>query len=475
MRRSSSFRSLLFVSAALVCAFVLGYFFSPKAPAPLAPPFTASSLADAPALAARGPFKVGVTTLALREDDRPDLLGYNPVTGTVPRKQRTLEVVVWYPADLAPGQIEATDYVFATPQTPTIPPESLPASLSVPGRAAREAVPLRQAGTPYPLVVFSHGFRNWATGYSAMAENLASKGYVVASLEHKDADVSPLVPLELTFANTVASRAADQRLAIAGLSRQLGPQGRGAWAGLIDPERVALMGYSMGGFGALVTMGAGFDPAGKLYQQIPGKVLEPEAQGAPGLRAAIPQGVKALVAFAPWGGRPDLRVWSPESLAAIEVPSLFIAGDHDDVVGFEDGIAWIFDRMVRSDRHMLVYENARHNIAGDPAPPQLSHYFQFVERYEEPVWRRDRILAVNAHFITAFLDWRLKGDVSAQAYLNLPTPRANDAVWVSQQPADGRFAGPDIAESVGYWPGFQRRWAMGLHLRSVTTQPGVAP
>ena len=36
----------------------------------------------------------------------------------------------------------------------------------------------------------------------------------------------------------------------------------------------------------------------------------------------------------------------------------------------------------------------------------------FVTRefFDEPVWRKDRITAINQHFVTAFLDLNLKGD-----------------------------------------------------------------
>jgi hypothetical protein len=47
---------------------------------------------------------------------------------------------------------------------------------------------------------------------------------------------------------------------------------------------------------------------------------------------------------------------------------------------------------------MLVYEDARHNVGGNPAPAaELS--FGIREAFEEPVCRKERITAINQHFV----------------------------------------------------------------------------
>lgn len=455
-------RHIALLVLALVVSAGSGYFLSPKAPAPLAAPFAASNLSDVPALGRRGGHKVGTTNLALVNKDQPTLLGINPVTGSIPRTDRRLEIILWYPASLEGAQEEKTSYSFATPEVPDIPADSLPVTLNVDGRAARDAAQDRSGGA-YPLVIFSHGFRNFAAGYTALAEHLASRGYVVAAIDHRDAETTPILPIALSFGNTVATRAVDQRFVIAELTRRAGAEGD-PLAGLYDPDRIGLMGYSMGGFGALITMGAGFDKAGKLFPLVPGGLLDGDVAGSPALRERVPTGVKALVAFAPWGGGEALRAWAPDGLAAVTVPSLFIVGDQDDVSGFDGGVRWIFDQMTGSDRRLLVYQGARHNIVGDATPPQLAHYFQFVERYEEPVWRRDRILSINAHAVTAFLDGQLKGRADSAAYLTVPTVKAADGVWPTEKPVGAALSGANDEASKGYWPGFQRRWALGLEL-----------
>ena len=108
---------------------------------------------------------------------------------------------------------------------------------------------------------------------------------------------------------------------------------------------------------------------------------------------------------------------APAALANIRVPSLFIVGDKDDVSGYEQGVKKAFDQSVNSNRCLLVYENARHNVGGNP-PPAIPLDFQTKESFDEPVWRKDRLNSINQHFISAFLDLHLKADESRRPYLD---------------------------------------------------------
>src|SRR5512144_2483971 len=56
---------------------------------------------DAPELAKLGPHRVGVRSLTLVQKDQLDLLAVDPKTGTVPKHDRELPVVLWYPAEPA--------------------------------------------------------------------------------------------------------------------------------------------------------------------------------------------------------------------------------------------------------------------------------------------------------------------------------------------------------------------------------------
>lgn len=427
----------------------------------------AQTLDDGPALSAAGAYAVGVREQTLTHADQPDLLASDLAKGVIARRDRVLPVTIWYPAVKPAADAKPAPYTLPAP-SPDTASQDAPPMFYKSGGAYADAKPVR--GQHFPLVVLSHGYRNWATSFSDLAENLASKGYVVASIDHRDLEPSLMKAPQLSFATTLITRVADQRFVIAELARQAD---QGPLKGVYDPDDVALIGYSMGGFGALATMGAGLDPQGALYKIVPYDLLKPFTAQDPTFAAGLPKGVKAMVAFAPWGGSPPLRAWSAEGLSAVTTPTLMIVGDQDDVSGYDQGVAWLYDNLSGADRQMLVYENARHNIALNGATEAEAGNFKAIERHEEPVWRRDRILAINRHFITAFLDARLKGDSLHGAYLTVPTPRAAQGTWPLAQGASvgGRFAGPDDAATAGYWPGFQRRWALGLTLRHDTPKP----
>ncbi len=406
---------------------------------------------DVPALGARGALPVGVRSDVLTFAERPDPTKPDGKGGFA-AAPRTLPITTWYPAAASDAAAQRTSYRYATTKVESVPAGSVPAEVVLAGQAARDAAP---AAGRFPLLVISHGFLNRALMFSDLAERLASKGYVVSVIDHGDLDDNA-VSREFAFVKVVVHRAADQRLVMAEIARRAA--GDDAFWSHVDAGRVALAGYSMGGFGALATAGGGYDPASPLFGQAP--------PGTAALLAATPPppaNLKASIAFAPWGGGQPLRAFSAEGLGRIALPSLFIAGDEDDVADYKGGIRWLFEDS-GGPRYMLTYENARHNVATNATPPELAHRFEYRERQDEPVWRKDRMLAINTHMITAFLDWHLKGDAAARRWLDVPVPRAVDGSW----PAAARSDAADRTDGPAtYWPGFHRRWAMGLRMEKL--------
>jgi hypothetical protein len=89
--------------------------------------------------------------------------------------------------------------------------------------------------------------------------------------------------------------------------------------------------------------------------------------------------------------------------------------------------------------------------------------------FEDPVWRKERISAINDHFITAFLDRYVKEDRGRQTYLDVPAPDSDAGVWPagSTLPYDA-YSPADT--NITVWQGFQRNHAAGLELLRA---PGV--
>ena len=388
--------------------------------------------ADAPELAGRGRWAVGVRTLDLVNPGQADILHYDKDSAKAPLYDRPLKVEIWYPATLPPGAVEQVTYESPMPGTPAA---GAAKSFKVPGKALRDAPPA--TGERFPLVVVSHGYPGSRTFLTYLTENLASKGYVVAAIDHTDS----VFGAQAAFTSTLLNRSTDQWFTIDHLQARSRTPGD-FLSGLLD-NRVAIVGYSMGGYGALASAGAGYSKQGGSARAVPGGYFEDWLAGSPKFEGRKRDTLKAVVAIAPWGMQPPNSNWDAQGLAGIRIPSLFIVGDQDDVSGYEMGVRKLFEGAVNSERRMLVYENARHNVGGNPTPPEAMGSFAARAFFEEPVWRKDRIAAINQHFITAFLDLYVKGDETRRTYLD-----------VSVKSTDG----------AAFWKGFQRRWALGMQM-----------
>ena len=404
--------------------------------------------ADAPELAARGPYDVGVRSVELVHKNQVDILHADKATGKAPLYDRPLKIEVWYPAQIPPGTKIETVYQMRVPGGKTLNGSPI---IEIPDKALRDAPPV--TGKTFPLVIVSHGYPGSRYFMSYLTANLASKGYIVAAIDHTDS----VFDGQRGFESTLLNRSRDQIFTMNTII-DMAAQPDHFLHGILDGSKVAVVGYSMGGYGALTTAGAGYNDNGMPMHFVPGGYMQ-----TPGPKAD--DRLKAIVAIAPWGEQPPYSAWDAKGLAGIKIPSLFIAGDHDDVADYTNGIKPAFDEAVHSQRCMLVYENARHNTGGNPAP-DVAMPFSVVEAFDEPAWRKDRITSINQHFITAFLDLYLKGDESKAAYLHVQPEKSGDGKWqiTRDQHDAGAYSTGKDAQGDLFWKGFQRRQALGLEM-----------
>ncbi|HTX04470.1 MAG TPA: hypothetical protein VMD06_01495 [Steroidobacteraceae bacterium] len=399
---------------------------------------------DAPALAALGPHAVGVETLTLVERAQADVLAYDPATRQAPKRDRTLIVDVWYPAR-ADARAPRAVYSAAFPSEPPAPP----ARFTVPGIAVRGA-PF--AGGPYPLVIVSHGYSNAPAAMTWITENLASKGYVVAAIHHDD----PPITDPAQFIGPILRRPLDIAFVAATLQRTLAAK---HW---IDPRRTALIGYSMGGYGVLTAAGAVLDAHGPLAKMVPGGLLLPYCGGGARQNAVQVAHLRAVVAISPAGG-PPWSAWGEHGLAAIHTPIFLINGNRDRTVGYRRAGLRVFEQAIHAPRYLLTFEEAGHDIGLDPAPPQMRSALWNLAWFQDPVWNTERVNAINAHFITAFLDLYVKGEKRYWPYLDVRVAHAGQGVWPHDHAAFAAYS-PGSGD-ITVWKGFQRSFAVGLELQ----------
>jgi predicted dienelactone hydrolase len=396
---------------------------------------------DAPELAARGPFAAGVRTIEIVNPDQADVANVEPGRPH-PRKDRRITLEVWYPAQGPAGECVYPEVVLRDGRQ----------KVDLRGTALRDAPPA--PGGPWPVAVISHGYPGNRFLLSHLGENLATKGYVVVSADHPDSTYDDHGP----FGATLLHRPLDQLFIVEELHRLAGDGGH-FLHGVADAERIALIGYSMGGYGAVVATGGGVTREAVDHEwSAPDGLLERHLSGSQSHLALPDPRVKAAIAFAPWGMQRD--VFDRAGLGNITVPFMVIAGDVDDISGYEQGPKALFEHMVNSDSALLTYRHANHN-AGAPIPApaeawQPVDWLDFVpfEHYADPVWDSVRMNNIAQHFVTAWLGLHLKGDKAMEAYLDL-VEEAAAGVWSVDE------NGTELPGH-SYWKGFGNRTAAGL-------------
>ncbi|MFD7256490.1 alpha/beta hydrolase family protein [Streptomyces sp. NPDC059874] len=226
-----------------------------------------------------GRFAVGQDTLHLVDRSRTD-----PWAQSGPRE---LMVTMRYPARRETGSTaryltaeEARLLLVDRGLDKVIPVESLT------GLVTHSRAGARPVAGKYPLVVLSPGFTVHRATLTALAEDLASRGYVVAAVDHAYESVGTAFPggrvpaclaCEQTKAGTPMKAVSDNRARDVSflLDRLTGRHPAWRHAGLIDESRIAMAGHSIGGASAAAAMAtdprirAGVNMDGGLATPIP--------------------------------------------------------------------------------------------------------------------------------------------------------------------------------------------------------------
>lgn len=392
----------------------------------VSPYINGDALPDAPELALRGEYPVGVRTIELINKGQIDIL--KSKDGIDPLYDRPLKLEVWYPAVLSKKQKEITTYedFLGSPLDSARP--VVPFSFS--GRASRDADPDKKSS--YPLIIVSHGYPGSRVLLSYLTENLASKGYVVAAIDHTESTHRD----QAGFASTLLNRAKDILFVLNQIA-EAGKTGNNNFlSGIVDANNTALIGYSMGGYGVMNVAGAGYsDKLAGFFKMMTGgsQAINILTTNNVEFKTSIDPRIKAVVAFAPWGMQRG--IWDAEGLKGVKVPVFFVSGSQDDVSGYEDGTKAMYTGTVNADRYLLTYVNARHNTAPNTPPSITMNDNRFSSdyyHYAEPAWDQRRINNINEHFVTAFLGIYLK-QKDYSKYLDLPES-SNTKNWTGFKP-----------------------------------------
>ncbi|WP_433237864.1 alpha/beta hydrolase family protein [Streptosporangium sp. CA-135522] len=219
-----------------------------------------------------GPYAVGTTVKQWTDPDRPE------TATSAPDDRRTVVVQLWYPSRERPASAERARYLGRTEKESRTVAQGLADYMGMPGfllddvpRAHTRSVSnaaVAGEGERFPLVLFSPGLGGVRTQNTAWAEELASRGYVVAALDHPyDSAVVTLADGrtirtrikatgdekkdEELAAGWTAVRAADLSFVLTQLGRLDRGEIDGPFTGRLDTDRAAVTGHSIGGGAAL--------------------------------------------------------------------------------------------------------------------------------------------------------------------------------------------------------------------------------
>jgi dienelactone hydrolase len=354
-----------------------------------------------------GPDAVGTTSLRLVDGSRHD-------PWVTAQAYRELMVSVFYPARDAGAHPVA-------PQMSPAAAEHFDASLATPvhqgwGIAAGAVdwgatMTHAHTGAPalpgrHPVVLYSPGLGDPRTLGTTLAEELASRGYAVVTIDHTyDASevefpggrVEPFaLPLDgdviALMKKLLSVRVADTRFVLDRLSSVL-PEG-------VTAGRIGMFGQSAGGFTALQTMHD--DPRVAAAADLDGTVGFDQDDGGPGLSPLAEEGLR----------KPFLLMGSQ-------------ASDHHTVRSWEalwDGsTGWRRDLHLRGSKHH-TYTDMESLV---PQVPGLAA----EAKYEDVGWiDTARAVADQGAYLTAFFDRWLRGH--DDGLLDGPSSRHPDTTFV---------------------------------------------
>jgi len=396
---------------------------------------------DAPELAKPGNYKIGVRTLNLKHYNQIDAVNLKegePLSIYI----RPITVEIWYPADTNRTSGEYKNVLLRDAKT----------KVSLYGKAVRDARPLTTE-KPYPLVVISHGYPGNRFLMSHFGENLASKGYVVVSIDHTDS----MYQDEGVFVSTLLNRPLDQKFILTEM-KHMSANSNHFLYNMVDTANAGLMGYSMGGYGALISAGGGITKTAAENPDIsPNQILKRFMAGTYYHKGMMFDNTyKAIIAFAPWGM--EHGFWNDQSLSDISIPIFFISGSEDETSGYETGTKAIFEKTENINRYLLTFDNADHNaIAPIPAPDEAWNAVYndgksiAYTHYTDMVWDSVRANNIAQHFVTAYFGKMLKNDQNMNSYLSV-IPNSNDGSGDTN------------------WKGFNSQSAKGLKLELLSKE-----
>jgi predicted dienelactone hydrolase len=215
-----------------------------------------------------GPYAIGTFTLHRVDQSRREIYSDDPTA------RRELLLQIWYPADPNPDDVTAPYLEHSHIFGPALAgffelPPFLFNHINLARTAAFANAPMAPGDQAYPLILFSHGLNGFRGQNTTIVQELASYGYIVATIDHTYGNVVSIFPdgrsifrspdlfseegdPPRTGQTLVQVWAEDLAFTLDELAR-LNNTTAGGMNGRLDLSRVGIFGHSTGG-GATLTL-----------------------------------------------------------------------------------------------------------------------------------------------------------------------------------------------------------------------------
>ena len=347
-----------------------------------------------------GPYKVGTSSMRMVDLRRNDPYVANG-------SKRELLIRLWYPASLVQGH-QLADY--ASPKVWRY--ISQLTGVDLPSIQTNSLLNAPMASGPHPVVLLTHGYTGTLTDYTFLAEDLASRGYVVVSVAHTYESTAVEFPDGRLVQSVLGShfrldtlRTDEQSLSFAAHVRfqdlssvldelqRLNSTRGNLLAAQLDLRHIAVMGHSLGGTAAL---------AGVAWE---------------------PRFAAAIVMDAPV---------MTTSVMGTDKPVLIVAAGRDQW-GTLDCQLW---RRLRGTRLLIHLRGAEHLTASDAV--WLAKDFPQLEA-QTGAMGAEKTIAAMRNYIASFLDNVLLGKAKSALLVGPSLDYPDVALTTEKQPLCGEL------------------------------------